>query len=64
MIEQIKKNISKNKGIIEEYRESKDILSNNGHWGMGYYEGMNIILEDFLRDFEEGNIKEVQFGRI
>ncbi|GAA0102564.1 hypothetical protein UT300012_32790 [Paraclostridium bifermentans] len=41
---------------IEEYEDSKQKLSNHGHWSLGYWKGKESEIEDTI-DFMNGLVK-------
>jgi hypothetical protein len=51
----IKRQIRRNEIRIEDYENRKENLSEHGHWGLGYYTGVNSTLEKILDDLEELN---------
>jgi hypothetical protein len=53
-IDRIKKKMSD----LEE-KEAEGRLSNHGYWLLGYFKGKLSVMEDWLDEIEENEIKEI-----
>lgn len=48
----LERKLKRNKVKIEKYKSDKDTLSKDGYWSLGYFEGMNRVLEDTIDDID------------
>ena len=51
--ERLQHQIDKAKKHIEELEKRKEILSEDGHWTLGYFKGRLTVLEDWLDELIE-----------